>query len=155
MHLTPRHRRIARTIWECGGRLDDVAARDHVRADTLRRWLADPDFRSLVGRDAVEPLLQATSAVLRWAPVAVARLIQDLQGDAPGDARQAAREILKLALEAQREMASRGREDRSAKAPDPVSAANDPLTRSVALLPDDQLTKLLAILNDTPKGATP
>ena len=108
MQLNARHRKIARTVWECGGRLDEAAAQEHVRPDTLRRWLAEPEFRALIAQDAVEPLLQATSAVIRWAPVAVARLIQDLQGEAPGEARQAAREILKLALETQRELAAEG-----------------------------------------------
>ena len=156
MILNTRHRKIARAVWECGGRLDEAAAQEHVRPDTLRRWLAEPEFRALIAQDAVEPLLQATSAVIRWAPVAVARLIQDLQGEAPGEARQAAREILKLALETQRELAAGRPGDQPCDpgALDPA-AASDPLTRSVAMLPDDQLTKLLAILNDTPKGAAP
>jgi hypothetical protein len=156
MILNARHRKIARAVWECGGRLDEAAAQGHVRPDTLRRWLAEPEFRALIAQDAVEPLLQTTSAVLRWAPVAVARLIQDLQGEAPGEARQAAREILKLALETQRELAAAGerRQPCDSGALDPA-ASSDPLTQSVAMLPDDQLTKLLAILNDTPKGAAP
>ena len=157
MQLNARHRKIARAVWECGGRLDEAAAQERVRPDTLRRWLAEPEFRALIAQDAVEPLLQATSAVIRWAPVAVARLIQDLQGEAPGEARQAAREILKLALETQRELAAAGerRQPRDSGALDPAAASSDPLTRSVAMLPDDQLTKLLTILNDTPKGAAP
>ena len=150
MHLTSRHRKIARTIWECCGNLGEVAVRERVGVSTLHRWLAEPEFRTMVVRNATEPLLQATGAVLRWAPAAVARLIQDLQGDAPAEARQAAREILKLALDAQRELA---RDDRHAQpqpgagAPDPLSAASDPLSRSVAALPDDQLARLLGILN--------
>jgi len=107
MQVTNRHRRIARTIWECGGRLDEVAQRENVRPTTLRKWLADPAFRSLLAEDALEPVLQATSAVLRWAPVAVSRLIQDLAR--PGD---------------------------------------DPLSRTVAGLSDDQLVRILTILND-------
>jgi hypothetical protein len=147
MIITTRHRRIAHTIWECCGNVDEVAVRESVSIYTLRRWLADPEFRELVVQNATEPLLQATGAVLRWAPVAVARLIQDLQGDSPNEARQAAREILKLALDAQHKMAGGGREDCGAKDADPAAASNDPLTRRVAVLPDDQLAKLLAILN--------
>ena len=40
MKTTKRHRRIAHAIWEAGGRLDEVAEREGVRPDTLRRWLA-------------------------------------------------------------------------------------------------------------------
>jgi len=152
MVITTRHRKIARTIWECAGQLGEVAVRERVGVHTLRRWLADPEFRELVAIHAAEPLLQASGAVLRWAPVAVARLIQDLQGDAPGEARQAAREILKLAIDAQRELALGNRQGQGPckpKAPDPLSAARDPLSRSVAALPDDQLAKLLSILNGT------
>jgi hypothetical protein len=158
MHLITRHHRIARTIWECCGNLGEVAVREHVGVNTLRRWLADPAFRALVARHAAEPLLQATGAVLRWAPVAVARLIEDLPGASPAEARHAAREILKLAIETQRDLAAG---DRRAQTPagqadaDPPSAANDPLSRSVAALPDDQLAKLLAMLNSAAKGATP
>jgi len=156
MNLTARHRRIARTLWDCGGRLDEAAAREHVRTGTLRRWLADPQFRALLAQDALEPLLQATSAMLRWAPAAVARLIQDLESESAGDARQAAREILKLALDAQKGLAP---PDRSAAArraangdPDsPEADAQDPLSLRVAALPDEQLARLLAILN----GASP
>jgi len=150
MQLTSRHRKIARTIWECCGNLGEVAVRERVGVSTLQRWLQEPEFRALVARHAAEPLLQATGAMLRWAPVAVARLIEDLQGDSPAEARHAAREILKLAIEAQRDLAAG---DRRAPAPagpadaDPLSAANDPLSRSVAALPDDQLAKLLAMLD--------
>ena len=147
MIITTRHRRIAHAIWECCGNANEVAVRENVSVHTLRRWLTDPEFRELVVQNATEPLLQATGAVLRWAPVAVARLIQDLQGDAPAEARQAAREILKLALDAQRDMVGGGRESRGEKNSNPAATANDPLTRRVAVLPDDQLAKLLAILN--------
>jgi hypothetical protein len=150
MFITPRHRRIARAIWDCGGRLDEVAEREHLRTDTLRRWLADPAFRALVAQDAMEPILQATSAMLRWAPVAVARLIQDLESESPGDARQAAREILKLALDTQRELAQpadrRGHGPGGGAATDPLAAA-DPLTRRVAGLTDEQLARVLEMLN--------
>jgi hypothetical protein len=145
MKLTAHHRRIARIIWECGGRLDEAAQREGLRPETLRRWLADGDFRALVAQDALEPLLQATSAMLRWAPVAVARLIQDLEGENAGDARQAAREILKLALDTQRELA-RPAEPRPAAA-DAPTGPDDPLSRRVAELTDEQLARVLAILN--------
>ncbi|MBM4017199.1 MAG: hypothetical protein FJ288_02555 [Planctomycetes bacterium] len=151
MNLSTRHRRIARTIWECGGRLEDAAARERVRPDTLRRWLADPDFRSLVAQDALEPLLQATSAMLRWAPAAVARLIKDLESESPAEARQAAREILKLALDTQRELEQMPGAGRAAgaQAEAPAqAAAGDPLSRRVASLTDGQLVRLLGILNE-------
>jgi len=152
MIITTRHRRIAHAIWECGGRLEDVAAREGVGADTLRRWLTDPAFRSLVAQDALEPLLQATSAMLRWAPAAVARLIQDLESDSASDARQAAREILRIALDTQRELARPAAAEGPGEAlgaTDPLAAlANDPLGRRVADLSDEQLGRVLAILNE-------
>ena len=149
MNLTNRHRRIARTIWECGGRLDEVAEREKVRPNTLRKWLADPAFRSLLAEDALEPILQATSAVLRWAPVAVSRLIQDLDSESAGDARQAAREILKLALDTQRELAQPAPgEERKAAAEAAPRPADDPLSRMVADLSDDQLVRILTILQN-------
>ncbi len=155
MNLTTRHRKIARTIWECGGRLDEVAQRQGIRADTLRRWLADPDFRALLSKDAIEPVLQATSAMLRWAPVAVSRLIQDLDGGAPADARQAAREILKLALDTQRELARPVSPPHGAgdEAGDGSPFLDDPLARRVAALSDEQLARILGILNGPPRAS--
>jgi hypothetical protein len=150
MQLTPRHRQAARTLWECGGRVEEAAARQHVQAATLRRWLANADFRALVAQDAVEPLLQATSAMLRWAPVAVARLIRDLEGESSADARQAAREILRLALDTHREL-SRPPDGPPADGPaGTLAEAGDPLSRRVAGLTDDQLARMLAILNGDP-----
>jgi len=149
MKVTNRHQRIARTIWECGGRLDEVAQREKVRPNTLRKWLADPEFRSLLAEDAFEPVLQATSAVLRWAPVAVSRLIQDLDSESSADARQAAREILKLALDTQRELArpaAAGEANAAAEAP--PRPGDDPLSRTVAALSDDQLVRILTILQN-------
>jgi transposase-like protein len=148
MNLTNRHRRIARTIWECGGRLDEVARREKVRPNTLRKWLADPGFRSLLAEDALEPVLQATSALLRWAPAAVKRLIEELDSESAGDARQAAREILKLALDTQRELAgpAPGGERKAAEAPS--RPGDDPLSQTVANLPDDQLVRILTILQE-------
>ncbi len=154
MNLTTRHRRIARTIWECGGRLDEVARREKVRPNTLRKWLADPAFRSLLAQDALEPVLQATSAVLRWAPAAVKRLIEELDSESAGDARQAAREILKLALDTQRELAGPPPETAGTTSQPPPPPDEDPLSQAVANLPDDQLIRILTILQDA-KGDAP
>jgi hypothetical protein len=152
MQLTTRHHLAAQALWECGGRVEEAAARRRLRAATLRRWLAEPDFRALVAQGAAEPLLQATNAMTRWAPVAVARLIQDLEGESPADARQAAREILRLALDIHRELS------RPPDAPpnaDPAESG-DPLSRRVAGLTDDQLARMLAILNgDAPARPNP
>ena len=148
MNLSPRHRRIAHTVWKCGGRLDEAATREHIRPATLRRWLTDPDFRALLAEDALEPILQATSAMLRWSPVAVSRLIQDLDGDSASDARQAAREILKLALDTQRELA-RPTPARPADAAMAPPAHDDPLARQVSALTDEQLARILGILNES------
>lgn len=154
MNLMPRHRKIAHTIWECGGRLDEVARRQHVQVATLRKWLRDPDFRTLLAEDALEPILQATSAMLRWAPVAVSRLIRDLDSESASDARQAAREILKLALATQRELARPvGDKVATAAAGHSTTAADDPLGRRVAALTDDQLARVLEILNETTRAA--
>jgi transposase-like protein len=149
MNPTNRHRRVARAVWETGGRLDEAARREGIRPETLRRWLAAPEFRSLLAEEALEPLLQATSAVMRWAPAAVARLIRDLDGESASDARQAAREILRLALEAQRNLAGG-----DAPAADVAEAAlatglsaEDPLSRQVARLSDQQVKRIFAILN--------
>jgi len=149
MNLTNRHQHIARTIWECGGRLDEVAEREKIRPNTLRKWLADPGFRALLAQDAIEPVLQATSAVLQWAPAAVKRLIEELDSESAGDARQAAREILKLALDTQRELAG---PPAAADRPPPDAAdtppGEDPLSQAVANLPDDQLIRILTILQE-------
>jgi hypothetical protein len=152
MHITPRHRKVARVLWEYGGRIADVAAHEHVRATTLRRWLRDPEFRSLLAQDALEPLLQATSAVVRWAPAAVARLIEDLRSDSPAEARQAAREVLKLALEAQRDLTGAGGGLARAAADlardgGEAAPADDPLSRRVAGLSDERLAQVLELLN--------
>ena len=151
MEITPRHRKVARTVWECGGRIDEVAAREGLRPNTVRRWLADRRFRALLADDAVEPVLQAVSAMLRWAPVAVSRLIEDLEGDSAADARHAAREILKMALAVHPELArprdaAHARPRTTATGP---AAPDDPLARRVAALPDDQLARIFGLLNDT------
>jgi hypothetical protein len=152
MKLTARHRRAAHTLWECGGRIEDAAAREHVLPVTLRRWLSDPDFRSAVAEDALEPLLQATSAMLRWAPVAVARLIQDLEGESSAEARQAAREILKLALDTQRELArpfdqAQGGAASADSSDAALAKSGDPLSARIAALTDEQLAQVLALVN--------
>jgi len=150
MNPTNRHRRTARAVWETGGRLDEAARREGVRPETLRRWLVEPEFRTLLAEEALEPLLQATSAVMRWAPAAVARLIRDLDGESASDARQAAREILRLALEAQRNLASG--DAPAAEASEATGAAGlsaeDPLSRRVSRLSDEQVENIFAILND-------
>ena len=146
MNPTNRHRRIARAVWETGGRLDEAARREGVRPETLRRWLAAPEFRALLAEEALEPLLQATSAVMRWAPAAVARLIRDLDGESASDARQAAREILRLAMEAQRNLASGDAPGAEAALATGLSA-EDPLSRQVARLSDQQIKRVFAILN--------
>jgi len=148
MNLTNRHRRIARTIWECGGRLEEVAQREKVRPGTLRKWLAAPAFRSLLAEDALEPVLQATSAVLRWAPVAVSRLIRDLDSESAGEARQAAREILKLALDTQRELARPLEAGKGEAGESPPTPGEDPLSRAVAEVSDDALVRILSILQN-------
>ena len=147
MNPTNRHRRVARAVWETGGRLDEAARREGVRPETLRRWLAAPEFRALLAEEALEPLFQATSAVMRWAPAAVARLIRDLDGESASDARQAAREILRLALEAQRNLASGDAPAAEAALATSLSA-EDPLSRQVARLSDEQVKSIFAILND-------
>jgi len=155
MTMTIRKRRAARALWDCGGRIDEAAARERLRPSTLRRWLADPEFRTLVAGDAMEPLLQATSAMLRWAPAAVARLIRDLEGDSPTEARQAAREILKLALDTQRELTTfpAAKVVRTDQPEDAEPEADDPLSRQVAALTDDQLAGVLAILGGAGRAA--
>jgi len=152
MNVTKRHRRIARTLWECGGRLDEAAGRARVRASTLRQWLGDPAFRALLADEARESVLQAAAAVLRWAPVAVSRLIQDLDSESASEARQAAREVLKLALEAQRDLALPAAAGAGDAAAQPPAPGDDPLSRRVAGLSNEQLIGILDILNDA-KGA--
>jgi transposase-like protein len=146
MNPTNRHRRVARAVWETGGRLDEAARREGVRPETLRRWLAAPEFRALLAEESLEPLFQATSAVMRWAPAAVARLIRDLDGESASDARQAAREILRLALEAQRNLVSDDAPGAEAALATGLSA-EDPLSRQVARLSDQQIKRVFAILN--------
>ena len=149
MNLRKVHRRVARAVWETGGRLDEAARREGVRPETLRRWLAAPEFRALLAEESLEPLFQATSAVMRWAPAAVARLIRDLDGESASDARQAAREILRLALEAQQNLASGDAPESEATAgAGPAGpSAEDPLSRQVARLSDEQVKSIFAILN--------
>lgn len=151
MQITTRHGRVARIIWEEGGRIDEAARRAGVRPETLRRWLADEEFRNLVAQSAFEPLLQATSTMLQWAPVAVARLVSDLQSQSATDARQAAREILKLALDTQRELARPPADDsRRQHDADDACLGDDPLSRRMTEISDSQLARILQILNEPP-----
>jgi len=155
MKIRPVHRRAAGALWEAGGCVDEAARSAGVRPNTVRRWLAAPAFRAMLAEGAAEPLLQATSAVLRWAPAAVARLIRELDGDSSASARQAARELLKLALEARREIA---RVPTTAPVGDGGGAAagdlgDDPFSQRVAHLSAAQLERVLGILNEKPEGA--
>ncbi len=153
MHITKKHRQTAHAVWESGGKIDEAAKVGRIRPETLRRWLLDPGFRGLLAEEALEPLLQATSAVLRWAPMAVARLIRDLEGESASDARQAAREVLKLAAEAQKTL---GQDAAGAAPADPegerAGPADDPLTRQVARLTDEQLRGILKVLQSAGRG---
>jgi hypothetical protein len=144
MHITPQRRKAARALWEAGGRIEDAARALRLRPATLRLWLADGDFRRLVAEAAREPFLQATSAVLRWAPAAVARLIEDLRGESAADARQAAREILRLATESHQALARDGPPGGPAAE---GLAPEDPLARRVAALTDDEVGRIFAILD--------
>ena len=60
-----RRRRAARAIWASGGRLAEVAARERVRLITLRQWLMSSEFRAMLAQEAMEPVMQASSAVVR------------------------------------------------------------------------------------------
>jgi len=152
MNLTDRHRRVVRTIWKCGGRIDEAAVVAGVRGNTIRRWLGDAKFRALLMQESMEPLLQATSAVMRWAPAAVARLIRDLDGGSPADARHAAREILKLAMGTQTELCAR-KPAAAGEETGEDAAADDAYSRRFADLPDDRLKQMLEILNGNGPGS--
>jgi predicted transcriptional regulator len=149
MEITTRHRRAAQAIWTAGGRLQDAAKAVRLSPATLRRWLAEPAFRALLAEEAAEPFLQAASAVLQWAPAAVARLIEDLRGESPADARQAAREILRLAADTQQVLAKGS--SQATRSPADALDADDPLGRRVADLTDDQVRRIFAILDGSPK----
>jgi hypothetical protein len=153
MKITTQHRRVARALWKSGGRVDEAAGQAHVRPGTVLRWLMKPEFRRLVDQATIEPLLQATSAMRRWAPAAVARLIRDLQSESSVDARQAAKEILKLALDAEHYTPRKlrrpaGQPGRPADAAGAPGLPDDPLGRRVAALDDDQLARVLALINE-------
>ncbi|HUW99388.1 MAG TPA: hypothetical protein VMY35_00280 [Phycisphaerae bacterium] len=162
MNTRTRRRRIARAVWAAGGRLEEVIERERVQPRTLRRLLADPEFRAMLAEEAVEPILQATSAVMRWAPAAVARLIRDLDSESASDARHAAREILRLAMDAPRKLgaASALVPDAEAAPAGPLPGApgpDDPLMQSVARLTDSEVERIFSILTETEdkKGETP
>ena len=65
MNPTNRHRRVARAVWETGGRLDEAARREGIRPETLRRWLAAPEFRSLLAEEALEAALKSLAPAAR------------------------------------------------------------------------------------------
>ena len=150
MNTRTRQRRVARAVWAAGGRLEEVVERERVQLRTLQRWLVDPEFRTMLEEESLEPILQAVSAVMRWAPAAVARLIRDLDGESSSDARQAAREILRLALDAPRKIGrppQRG--DGGSEAADgSCASADDPLSRRIAGLSDEKVERIFAMLNE-------
>ncbi len=146
MNTELRRRRVAHALWASGVQVDEVAKTEGVKPLTIRRWLMDPTFRALLAREAVEPILQTASAVLRWTPAAVARLVEDLDGESAADARQAAREILRMAIASRRDVLA----EAAVRGTEPGA---DPLSRRVADLTDDQLGRVLAILNGAPDPA--
>jgi hypothetical protein len=151
MNVRTRQRRIAQAVWAAGGRLEEVAERERVHLRTLRRWLAEPEFQAMLAEEAIEPILQASSAVMRWAPAAVARLIRDLDSKSATSARHAAREILRLALDAQEKLGRGGvlaPAGVAALADSRRSLADDPLTRSVAALTDDEVERIFGMLTN-------
>ncbi|MBE3096942.1 MAG: hypothetical protein IMZ44_07400 [Planctomycetes bacterium] len=154
MRITAYHRRLAARLWECGGRVDELVKNDGVSLEKMQALMMDPDFRALLAPFAMEPLLQATAALVRWAPVAVARLIQDLESESATDARQGARDLLRLAFGVQKELIGTGQIS-APLAPDAplVSREKDPLTACFDRMTDDQLTRILAIVHES--GATP
>jgi hypothetical protein len=148
MTITRRHRRVARTLWECGGRVEEAAAKERIRPSTVQRWLTEPAFQDLMTANAAVPLGQARDAVLRWAPAAVARLIRDLEGESAGDARQAAKEILRLAIDAERELGLAAEVKAGpAEAEGEAGARDDPLGRRVAAMTDAQLARVMEMIN--------
>jgi hypothetical protein len=152
MIITATHRNAARAMWECGRRIEDAAAKAGVRPCTIRKWLRDPAFQALVAEAEMAPIIQATTAALRWAPAAVARLIEDLKSESAEDARHAARDILRIALDPQKGL-DRWKASREADAAACAGAAppgampDDPLSSRIAALSEDQLAKMLEILN--------
>ncbi|MBE3096593.1 MAG: hypothetical protein IMZ55_00050 [Acidobacteria bacterium] len=154
MRITAYHRRLAARLWECGGRVDEIVKTEGVSLEKMQAMMMDPGFRALLAPFAMEPLLQATAALVRWAPVAVARLIQDLESESATDARQGARDLLRLAFGVQKELIGTGQVS-APLAPEAalVSREKDPLTAHFDRMTDDQLTRILAIVHEP--GATP
>lgn len=162
INATYHRRRAARAIWASGGRLAEAAERSQTGLLTLRKWLQAPEFQALLAEEAMEPIVQAASAVVRWAPAAVARLIRDLDSESASDARHAAREILRLAMDAPRKLgaASALVPDAEAAPAGPLPGApgpDDPLMQSVARLTDSEVERIFSILTETEdkKGETP
>ena len=105
----------------------------------------------------MESVVQAATAVVRWAPAAVARLIRDLDSESANDARRAAREILRLAMDVQKHLieaqnasqkpeGKRAAEDLRADGAAEL-AAMDPLSRQIGALSDKAVEDILGILN--------
>jgi len=153
-----RRRRAARAVWAAGGRLAEVAERERVRLGTLRQWLMSSEFRVMLAEEAMESVMQAASAVVRWAPAAVARLIKDLDSESASDAHRAAREIIRLAMDVQRQLAGEAVQSPKSKAQSQAEAvgaegpAEDPLSRQVAELSDEAVESILGILNGDAEG---
>ncbi|HUX00701.1 MAG: hypothetical protein WBD63_06020 [Phycisphaerae bacterium] len=158
INATYHRRRAARAIWASGGRLAEAAERSQTGLLTLRKWLQAPEFQALLAEEAMEPIVQAASAVVRWAPAAVARLIRDLDSESANDARRAAREILRLAMDVQKHLiqsqnASQQPESKTANDQPPTfNAAMDPLSQQLEELSDEKVEAILGILNGPPDG---
>jgi len=123
---------------------------------TLRKWLQTPEFRALLAEEAIEPVVQAATAVVRWAPAAVARLIRDLDSESPNDARRAAREILRLAMEVQKHLSPLETPKRKEPAKGKAAALDggmDPLSRRVEALTEEEMEAIWRVLNGPAEDA--
>ena len=150
INATYHRRRAARAIWATGGRLGEASERSRTGLLTLRKWLQVPEFRALLAEEAIEPLVQAASAVVRWAPAAVARLIRDLDSESANDARRAARDILRLAMEVQKHLLrgeSRKEADAAQEPPPAFAGEKDPLTERLEALSEEEMEGIWGILN--------
>ena len=89
----------------------------------------------------------------------MARLIKDLDSESGSDAHRAAREIIRLAMDVQRQLAGEAAERAQAAARDQAEAvgakgpAEDPLSRRVEALSDEGVEAILAILNGNAEGS--
>jgi len=146
---TYHRRRAARAVWAAGGRLAEASERSRTGLLTLRKWLQTPEFLALLAEEAIEPVVQAATAVVRWAPAAVARLIRDLDSESANDARRAAREILRLAMEVQKHLRplEAPKRQEEAKGSAALDGGADPLSRRVEALSDEEMEAIWGILN--------